>query len=685
MFAKNAAAGAGGVKRKTVDGGAPLPTAVDADSLLEDILAGVGATDVPAAPPSSFRAVPRAPPVNQFRRSAPSQPPPSVAATLVTVMKPAATTPVAPRAAPTSVAKGVTWPENVEHVKKTADDDYFIPPPLSPPSSQRGDDDAPLPHMDNDAMDEDDEPPSPGAAAAAAKKSSPPGILKPTTEPADVSAAPARVVTAAGVAAGTKLAAAPSASDAYAAMMTNDDEGNVTEDVAPATIADGSLPLDVDDSLPFYLLDAHEDINSPGKVFLFGRVPVAASNTDGETVSACAVVSNMQRCMFVVPNPEVFADPENEISELEDAALKHARAAETNKDDLELATTAKKAKGALLRCLQGRAGDVKGEIRDMLLARGIEQFSMKPVKRSYCFERDDIPRGAQYVVKVRYPALNTPLPADLKGNHFVCVLGTQTGMLEHLMIKSRVMGPSWLALKGAVSVPQTQQASWCKLEVNLVGAHKSVRQPRAGAPNRDPPKLTVAALNLKTVVNHRQNVNEIASASVVYVRDVRADAATTAATLQDVNRVRHFSCVRRLDGVSMPPGWDQLVTHENKHNPAARRSGSVVLSSQTSERGLLSFLLARLQQLDADVIVGHNIAGFDLDVLLHRLQANKVPHWSRVGRLKRTKFPNLAGGGGAGFGGGASIGAMSCVAGRLLAGTYWAFPKSLPPCFPIQD
>ena len=54
----------------------------------------------------------------------------------------------------------------------------------------------------------------------------------------------------------------------------------------------------------------------------------------------------------------------------------------------------------------------------------------------------------------------------------------------------------------------------------------------------------------------------------------------------------------------------------------------MVLSSQTSERGLLSFLLARLQQLDADVIVGHNIAGFDLDVLLHRLQANRC----RTGR-----------------------------------------------------
>ena len=46
-----------------------------------------------------------------------------------------------------------------------------------------------------------------------------------------------------------------------------------------------------------------------------------------------------------------------------------------------------------------------------------------------------------------------------------------------------------------------------------------------------------------------------------------------------------------------------------------------------------------------------------------------MPHWSKIGRLKRTRFPNL-GGGGQNYGGGAGIGALSCVAGRLLADTY---------------
>ena len=39
------------------------------------------------------------------------------------------------------------------------------------------------------------------------------------------------------------------------------------------------------------------------------------------------------------------------------------------------------------------------------------------------------------------------------------------------------------------------------------------------------------------------------------------------------------------------------------------------------------------------MILGHNISGFELEVLLTRMQANKVRSWSRVGRLRRDRFP----------------------------------------------
>ena len=55
-----------------------------------------------------------------------------------------------------------------------------------------------------------------------------------------------------------------------------------------------------------------------------------------------------------------------------------------------------------------------------------------------------------------------------------------------------------------------------------------------------------------------------------------------------------------------------------------KRNGGSMLRAQSTERALLTNLLARLRTLDADVYVGHNISAFDLDVLLHRLQHHKV-------------------------------------------------------------
>lgn len=36
-------------------------------------------------------------------------------------------------------------------------------------------------------------------------------------------------------------------------------------------------------------------------------------------------------------------------------------------------------------------------------------------------------------------------------------------------------------------------------------------------------------------------------------------------------------------------------------------------------------------------IIGHDVMGFDMEVLLHRTILNKIPNWSRLGRLKRSQ------------------------------------------------
>ncbi len=59
-----------------------------------------------------------------------------------------------------------------------------------------------------------------------------------------------------------------------------------------------------------------------------------------------------------------------------------------------------------------------------------------------------------------------------------------------------------------------------------------------------------------------------------------------------------------------------------------------------NERALLSAFCVKLAKLDPDVIVGHDIHGFGLDVLMFRMRHQKIQQWSRISRLRRNQIPN---------------------------------------------
>ncbi|XP_028549547.1 DNA polymerase alpha catalytic subunit isoform X1 [Dendrobium catenatum] len=395
--------------------------------------------------------------------------------------------------------------------------------------------------------------------------------------------------------------------------------------------------LDSDNSLPFYIIDAHEESYGAnmGILYLFGKVKAA-----GTYHSCCVVVKNMQRCVYVIPESSVF--PSDKVADIE-----------RNFPDSSSAS-----RGAL----QEMASVLKNEITLRLLDLNVSTFSMLPVKRGYAFERADIPRGQYYVLKVRYPFKEPPLPADLKGQNFVAVLGTQCSALELFLIKRKIKGPSWLSISRFVSSAASERVSWCKFEV-VVDCYKDV----FGSSSKfflEIPPVVVAAINLKTIITEK-NANEIVSASVICCHKAKVDAPMMASEWKRKGMLSHFTVIRKLDGVIFPLGLQKEVADRNS------KAGTNLLSLESSERALLNRLLIELHKLDCDVLVGHNISGFDLDVLLHRAQACKVPSsmWSKVGRLKRSTMPKLTTGN-ALYGSGASPGIMSCIAGRLLCDTY---------------
>eukprot|EP00899_Mesostigma_viride_P010487 jgi/Mesvir1/1943/Mv22962-RA.2 len=410
----------------------------------------------------------------------------------------------------------------------------------------------------------------------------------------------------------------------------------------------GELALDTQGRLLFYCLDAYEEGfgAQPGTLFLFGKIAAPKGATGGAASSfqsCCMVVNNLMRDVYFLPTAGTL-DGDGSVA--------------------SLVARGPDARSELMKTLHALSRGLKDEVRALLLARGVQQMSMKPVRRSYAFERPEVPRGESWFLKVTYPARHGPLPLDLKGEHFDAVFGANASPLERFLVKRKLMGPCWLAVPNPSVIPTHARRSWCKMEVS-VDNPKLVNVAPADATPATTPPLVVAALSTKTVINHKENVNEIAAVSVVYCRDVNVDVPAPKSEWNTPQRLQHFTAIRKLDGGTFPPGFAAELAKKNG------TSRGMVLSQCGSERSLLCFLLAKLQQLDYDVLVGHNVAAWDLDILLHRMQACKVPHWSRLGRLKRQQMPKLTGGNNA-FGGGASIGAMTVMAGRLICDTYLA-------------
>ncbi|KAL8477076.1 hypothetical protein ACS0TY_029401 [Phlomoides rotata] len=448
-----------------------------------------------------------------------------------------------------------------------------------------------------------------------------------------------------------------------------------------ATNSEEKLDFEVesDGSLPFYMLDAHEEIYgaNAGNVYLFGKVKSGAAYH-----SCCVVVKNMQRCVYAIPTDflhnDTITELENNVEESrislmasKDAIAKQGRDGEKSQmASIHLKGTVSKlekdveeSQTALRTRLHELASDLKTEMTKELLERNVSTFSMTPVKRNYAFERSDIPHGENYVLKISYPFKDPPLPSDLKGNHFRALFGTHNSALELFMIKRKIKGPSWLSISKFSSCAASQRVSWCKFEV-AVDFPKDIQVSTSSKHISEIPPVVVTTINLKTIINEKQNVNEIVSASVVCCHRAKIDIPMVTSDWTRPGMLSHFTVVRKLEGGIFPMGFTKEATEKNA------QAGSNVVCYESSERALLNRLMIELHKLDSDVLVGHNISGFDLDVLLHRVQACRVPSnmWSKIGRLKRSAMPKLNKGSSV-FGSGASPGIMSCIAGRLLCDT----------------
>ncbi|KAJ3276787.1 DNA-directed DNA polymerase alpha catalytic subunit pol1 [Terramyces sp. JEL0728] len=363
-------------------------------------------------------------------------------------------------------------------------------------------------------------------------------------------------------------------------------------------------------------VDFHENLymfwidafEKDGAVYLFGKV-----ESNGTFVSCCVQVKNIERNLFLLPRKFKLDDNRNET-------------------DYPVSL-----------------GDVYLEFDEIRKKYGIKEFASKVVNRKYAFELPGIPAESDFL-KVLYSFNEKSLESSLTGKTFSKVFGTKTSALELLLLKRKIMGPCWLKIQNAEL--STASISWCKLELVLKNPKDILNVAGDESAPKTSPPMVVMSLNLRTVMNSHKNVNEIVSVSALTYTNVNCEGES-----QDL-KGSQFSILRQTD-VPWPDNFENII-----------KGQEVKTTLVPNERALLSLLIANIQRIDPDILVGHNFIDFDLDVLLQRMKVYNIPHWSRIGRLKRSVWPKLQVG--AGGTGDSSFAERQIAAGRILCDTYRA-------------
>ncbi|XP_073983842.1 DNA polymerase alpha catalytic subunit isoform X2 [Rhodnius prolixus] len=332
--------------------------------------------------------------------------------------------------------------------------------------------------------------------------------------------------------------------------------------------------------LRFYYWDANEEMyTQPGTVFLFGKLWVPSVET---YVSCCVIVKNIDRQIYLLPKER-----------------------KENGEDVTMS-------------------DVYEEFNSKITQKyKIKQFKSRKSVKKYAFGKEDIPIESEYL-EVKYPANCQPLPVNLTGETFSHVFGTRTSFLELLLLQRSIKGPGWIEISHPE--PSITSVSWCKVEV-MCNKPSYVTYVKDNSALSIPP-LVLATLLPQMVFNPKSRQSEVVAVACLVNHTYSVDQPTPERLFN-----QHFCVLSRPSDIPWPYDLNGALQNFKKTN----------VHKMDSERALLNYLLTKLYKIDADIIVGHDLSGYTIELLVSRLSLHKVPNWSRLSRLKRSVIPSSKG------------------------------------------
>ncbi|CAG9782777.1 unnamed protein product [Diatraea saccharalis] len=354
--------------------------------------------------------------------------------------------------------------------------------------------------------------------------------------------------------------------------------------------SDGQLPMQTNENgekvLRFYWLDAWEDrFLKPGVVFLFGKVYANPSDKKGGSLSCCVVVKNINRQLFLLPR-------------------------EYKLDSITLEATDQEV--TMMDLYEEFNSSVASEL-------GLKEFKSRKVTKNYSFNLPDIPAQSDYL-EVRYSASFPPPPTGKKYLSFSHIFGANTSSLETLLLERKIKGPCWLEIKQPENV--VAKVSWCKLEA-VCDKIEHISVIRNNTEQLEPPPIVIATLNMRTISDSKTRKTKILMISCLIHNSYPIHKPPPNPPFE-----QHFCVMTKCNDI-WPLDLKQTLPQYK----------STKLTKCDTERELLNFFMVQFWKLDPDLVVGHDLQGFQQDLLIGNILDLHIPNWSRLGRLKRSVAP----------------------------------------------